>query len=510
VKLKFALIILFIASNAVWLFGQNRYLDEIFTNVNITANVTYSINATVQLLPQIGQAVPQSITLDVYQPAGDLETNRPLVLVFHDGNFLSFPQNGIVNGTNRDSTIIEICRQLARRGFVAAAVNYRLGWNPVSSITEERLFTMINATYRGMQDARTCIRFFKKSVVDNNNVYGIDPEKITLWGVGSGGYISSFTSSLDSFQKILSSKFITTLPDFNQVHMVSEDVNGNIYGTSLGVVPPGYPVFPVGDTLCYPNHVFFDNGTTISSDYAFTVNMGGAIVDSSWIDSGQNPWISFHVPTDLNAPFIEGYLISGWPIGSGTFEIQGSYLIQKLSTLYGNNNVFHNLSFIDPFTAVANTRNDGFKGLFPLINPDQSSPWNFWADNNPNAPGPADKANALAVIDTVMHFFAPRACIVLGLDCNLEYYVNVNEVNLPEVKLNIYPNPATSKVHFISETGSQIQSIELFNLSGQLLRQFINIGHSAFHMNRHDLSSGMYIVRLKFKEGTAIKKVVFE
>jgi len=508
-KQTLTLLIIMLLSNMTLLFAQDRYVDEIFTDVNVTTNVTYGINATVLLLPQVGEAVPQALTMDIYSPAGDTETSRPLVLVFHTGNFLPFPQNGGVGGTNRDSTVIEICRQLARRGFVAAAVNYRLGWNPIAPTQDERVFTLINAAYRGMQDARTCIRYFKKSVVDNNNVYGIDPDKVTVWGIGTGGYIAAVASSLDAYNKILIPKFITTGPDGNPFPMVIEGINGNIYGTSTGVVPPGYPGFPAGDTLCYPNHVTFDNGSPISSDYAFTVNMGGALGDSSWMDPGQNPWISFHVPTDPFAPYVEGTVLVP-VLNLPVVEVQGSYIVQKLNTTYNNNSIFHNLPFNDAYTAVANTRNDGYRGLFPLINPVQSSPWDFWADDNPNSPGPADKENALAVIDTIMNFFAPRACIVLGLDCNLENYVSINETLLPEVQLNIYPNPASSNIRFVSENGSQIQSIELYNLAGQRLRLYSDIGNSEFNMIRNDLASGMYIVRLTFAEGAAIKKVVFE
>ena len=33
------------------------------------------------------------------------------------------------------------------------------------------------------------------------------------------------------------------------------------------------------------------------------VNMGGALGDSTWLDAGQAPIVSFHVPTDPFAPY---------------------------------------------------------------------------------------------------------------------------------------------------------------------------------------------------------------
>ncbi len=495
----------------VWvcqLYAQNRYVEEVFTNVQVTTNVQYGVNATVLLLPQVGEAVPQALTMDVYEPVGDTETQRPLVLVFHTGNFIPFPQNGSTTGTNRDSSIVEVCRNLAKRGFVAAAVNYRLGWNPIAPTQDERVFTLINAAYRGMQDARTSIRYFRKNAVDGGNTFKIDPDRITVWGHGTGGYIAAVASALDNYNKILIPKFITTI-DGSPFPMVIEAVNGDINGTSVGIVPPGYPGFPAGDTLCYPNHVTYANGSPISSEYHFTVNLGGALGDSSWIDPGQKPWISFHVPTDPFAPYVEGIVMVP-VVNLPVVEVQGSYLIQKLNTEYGNNSIFHNLQFVDNYTPVANSRNDGYRGLFPLINPASSSPWDFWAEDNPNATAPSDNENARAVIDTVMNFFAPRACLALNLGCNLENYVNIVETQLPEVKLMVAPNPMTEQVRFESLSGSPIRAIEIFDLSGRLLRFYSDLDQAQFIMQRNNLASGIYLARLTFDEGIAVRKVVVE
>ena len=98
--------------------------------------------------------------MDVYQPSGDTETSRPLVLVFHTGNFLPNVLNGQISGTKKDSSVVEICTQLARRGYVAASVDYRVGWNPLASTQPERALGLIQAAYRGLQDGRNAIRYF--------------------------------------------------------------------------------------------------------------------------------------------------------------------------------------------------------------------------------------------------------------------------------------------------------------------------------------------------------------
>src|SRR5690606_29502488 len=109
---------------------------------------------------------------------GDTETARPLVLYFHTGNFLPFRNpanpsqlgfNNSCGGERTDSAAVEICTRLAKMGYVVASVDYRLGWNPLASTDVARRFGIINAAYRGVQDARTAIRYFRKSVAEDNN-----------------------------------------------------------------------------------------------------------------------------------------------------------------------------------------------------------------------------------------------------------------------------------------------------------------------------------------------------
>ena len=168
--------------------AQDRYLDEVFTDVTVTTAVEYGVNGTVLTLPSEMEVVPESLLLDVYQPTGDTETARPLVLVFHTGNFLPNVTNGQIAGTRQDSSVVEICNRLARRGYVAASVDYRLGWNPLADSQPVRALGLIQAAYRGLQDGRNAIRYFRSDAAGSNE-WNIDSERITAFGVGTGGYL---------------------------------------------------------------------------------------------------------------------------------------------------------------------------------------------------------------------------------------------------------------------------------------------------------------------------------
>ncbi|MEM7724251.1 MAG: hypothetical protein AAF376_18050 [Pseudomonadota bacterium] len=61
---------------------------------------------------------------------------------------------------------------------------------------------LIQAAYRGVQDGRTAIRFFKKTVAEDGNPYGIDDSKITMWGNGTGGYLVLGVNGLSFYNEI--------------------------------------------------------------------------------------------------------------------------------------------------------------------------------------------------------------------------------------------------------------------------------------------------------------------
>jgi poly(3-hydroxybutyrate) depolymerase len=404
-----------------------RYLEEIFTDVEVTSNVVYGVNATVLYVPQVGQAVPEELKMDIYQPVGDTETNRPILLYFHSGNFLPFPFNGGTGGSKTDSATVEICTRFARMGYVVASCDYRMGWNPLAPTQPERTFTLINAAYRGVQDCRTAVRYMRKSVAEESNPFGVDSTRVAVWGQGTGGYIAFAAATLDNWQED-----IAQIEKFNwdptgsgmPVPMVVESVNGNADGTSYGVY--------LGDTLCYPNHVGY------TSDFNVMVNMGGAMGEISWLENPSIPMISFHVPTDPFAPYQTGTVVVP-TTGEQVVEVAGSYAVQEMANAFSSNAVFQladNYEAGLPFTNAANQGNNGFYGLCPIFRTTappayDSSPWDWWNADAiaafDAANGTSNNANNLAqnpdmsatkartFIDTIQGYAAPRIMCALNL-----------------------------------------------------------------------------------------------
>lgn len=548
---KFVFTLLMLACCLSYQATAQRYLKPVFSDVKVTKNVQYGLNATILYQQVFGEAIPEKLIMDIYEPASDTETKRPLVLYFHTGNFLPFRNpaaptqlgfNGSCGGERVDSAAVEICTRLAKMGYVVASCDYRLGWLPISLIQEIRRYTLINAAYRGVQDASTAIRFFRRDADVGGNVYGIDPDRIVLFGQGTGGYISLNSAFLDDYNKIptaTNGKFVwnpktaTGSPCApNQIiPMVIPQVNGDLTASAL------VGQSPITDSLC--NLVKIDtlcylNWPGYSSDFKLAVNLGGALGDSSWIDpASANPQpalISFQVPNDPFAPYNSGILsVPGQNPPLQVVEVQGSYLAQGLAEASGHQDLILNApGYLDlevnQKQAFANSPaglQDYRAGLYPFVMPPDpanpalpstSAPWEW--TSFPGIPGGftcnTDKNFASIYIDTIMRFYAPRACFVLGLQGCIDQILSGKEPRAENIELQVMPNPAVDQVTLRAETGNTILSVEAFDRMGTLISTVRDVNNDVYTFRRNNLPAGQYIFKVSFKEGFVAKVVVFE
>ena len=410
-----------------------RYVDELFDEVDVTSNVIYGSNITV-LPAMLGQLpAAQPLALDLYTPAGDTETDRPLILYFHTGNFLPQYVNGSALGNKDDSCAVEICTRFARMGYVVASVDYRLGWNPLAGTQAERTLQLIQAAYRGVQDSRTAVRFFRKTVAEDGNPYGVDDSMIAMFGEGTGGYITLASAGISSYNDIIVddlgapiTKFWYDPGDGSFIPMVVESIHGDVNATTDTYAP----VSMGGFQLCIANHVGY------SSDFDFQMNMGGAMGDLNWLDEGDMPMVSFHTPHNPFAPYTTDILIvptTNEPVVS----VSGAHDIhQEINGYATNNNAsFASIGLDDP----ASENNNGWDGLYPVFNnyeggvptePYDSSPWQYWDVATTEA---VDAINGTSIaatqltlnptmglaeatewIDVIQAYTAPRLAVALG------------------------------------------------------------------------------------------------
>ncbi len=492
----------------VLLSAQKRYFDPVFSQVKVTTDVSYGANYVLPFIVPPGiHTVRQILLMDVYEPEGDTASSRPLVILVHGGNFIPWPQNGSCNGTGQDGEIVEIATRLARRGYVVAAMDYRIGWNPLASTEIARRFSFVNAVHRGVQDSRTCIRFFRKDHAEQNR-FRIDPEKITLWGTESGSYISLASATLDDMSDWDKEKFRIS-PTFP---MVQDTFNGNLDGTTVGVVTPTYNAItglPLGDTLCSPNHLGF------SSEFALAVNMSNGLLDSDWLQSDDIPILSFASPSGI-ATGLEGdlcklhcicnYLPPNFLSVLG--DVAGSCTIQTMQTALGNNAVWLNAAFSDPLSLHSLSINNGQEGFYPFLGVTELTPWAF--STMPGPPNLACDTNSVEAgiyLDTVLAYFAPRACAALGLNAECTT-VAVKTPSAWEPFLIISPNPSSAEISISAK--EPILSFELYDQQGRMVQHRTGLNALEVFMLRENLPAGIYWLKVYFVQEISIGKILWE
>ncbi len=522
-------IVLFIGAS---LQAQVRYVDPMFS-IEKTADVVYAENFSILT----GMPVLQPLLTDVYEPAADDSTNRPAVILMHTGSFLPPYLNGGITGARSDSAVVNIATRLAQRGYVVFAATYRAGWNPFGS-QNIRTGTLLNAAYRGGQDAHTAIRWIKKGVAEDDNPYGVDPSKIVVWGLGTGGYNVNTAAYLDRYSELNEDKW------FN-----SE--TGNIFvDSSLVGGPLGLDERPLNRV----NHPGYD------SDFALGVTMGGALGDTVWVEGkGSEPAvIGLHVVSDPFAPFANGPVIV--PTNRNfVVNVHGSSeIVRQANTTGGNDtlaaaNVNENLDpdVYGPLPLAVNLINQAYKGvsfdylgqsiplsrdnMYPFRLPGlQAGPWDYWDKATLDATIPVvnmrlgtmynsdtlhlnslrtnpdmSPAKANAYIDTTMAIFIPRGCEALGLDCAPSLVPVEELLSKSAIALTISPNPATDHQTISADNSYTIREVTVYDVNGRKVRHEGRIDSSTYRLQRNGLTRGTYILRIRFDEGIAAQKVMF-
>lgn len=237
-----------------------RYVDPIFATYTETTNIEFGSNTNQQGLEQV-------LTMDIFQPDGDTQAQRPLIILVHGGTFIS--------GTKDDPDVTELCQRFAKLGYVTASINYRLGFGlPPNEVTVGQ------ALIRAVHDLKAAIRFFRKDAA-TTNTYKIDPSAIIVGGSSAGALTALHVAFLDN---------VAEVPNFLDVNAI-----GGIEGTSGN---PGYP-----------------------TNVRAVVNLCGALVDTAWIRTGDIPVVSVHGTDDAVVPYgTQTAVVFGFPI----LDVSGS------------------------------------------------------------------------------------------------------------------------------------------------------------------------------------------
>ncbi len=299
-------------------FGQ-RYLTEVFPNVNVSSDLVYGSAPA-------WTSFNVDLKLDIYQPAGDVLSQRPLMVLAHGGSFVA--------GSKTEAYMVELCQTFAKRGYVTVSIGYRLGINfaNVSGVSDE----LVKANLRAVQDFNAAIRYFYKSARHEGNPYGVDTNRII-----AGGY------SAGSLAAIHSQLFYDLNSAPQNVRQFTNQLGG-LQGGNNGSA--GFPSRAIG-----------------------LWNMAGAILDTQMVNNPNVATISFHSNDDDVVPYGDGFVyFSGTPI----VEMHGSSIIHnRLNTLgaiqqfNGFTGLFHNLFATQASTDTVISKTTRFFYHYVVNNP---------------------------------------------------------------------------------------------------------------------------------------------
>lgn len=155
-----------------------------------------------------------TLRMDIFKPKGDSNCLRPVMVLVHGGAWIA--------GSKEDANMAFMARSLARKGWVVANINYRLGTHKASNYSMYALCNaelsapcgyisdsseIYRANFRGMQDAKDAIKFMKaRNAIDSSDI-----DNVFICGESAGGFVAMAVAFTDKNSEKHSACF--SMPD---------------------------------------------------------------------------------------------------------------------------------------------------------------------------------------------------------------------------------------------------------------------------------------------------------
>ncbi len=260
----------------------NRYLNEITSTVNVET-------------VKFGEAYTWSgdlteLYMDIYTPDGDTETNRPAIVFAFGGSFVA--------GSRTDQSVVDFCERYTRRGYVTAAIDYRL-YDWAQGLPDS--LKMMDEVVKAVADFKGATKFLRHSAESGDNPYGINPDKIFGGGISAGAVAALHAGYIQPSS--------TTLPVY------IADIMGNNGGIEGDTDLPGA-----------------DSYAGTSSELGAIISYAGALHRADFIEAGGPPVVSCHGDADGTVPYGWGFAsVAGFPLAT----LQGSSMIHDRASSLG-------------------------------------------------------------------------------------------------------------------------------------------------------------------------------
>ncbi len=490
-----------------------RYVSDVFTSVSTTTDIVYGHNAMTYYTLTSNPFAPPPYTyssttadvvlsLDMYQPSGDMALRRPLVVLAFGGSY----------AYNNRTQMADRCIAFAKKGYVAVTIDYRkVTTNSDNFLTLYYHFLdpaskahLADEVVKTSADMKAAIRFMK----ENANTYKIDTTKIFVGGYSSGAITALQTAYVEGLPEVTDADILAA---YNQ--------NGGIEGNT-------------------------DNGSNLALTHTFrkmtgVMNIAGGLYDLNWITADNPPIYSMHGDQDGTVPFNYGHIYN-YPnsiqlYGSNQIKIRADNigLLNVLNVISGGDHsapqtasnqtlsVNNAATFFQQFICPSilpvtlssfSVQNDNCTALLRWQTATESKSNRYEVEVSTNGSGfikvgaVASKNSSTGAAYSYNYkgfngtsFFRLK---MVDADGNFTYSSTQKlDQSCGTTAIQVYPNPAKDQTLITGlKTGQQVQ---LINAQGQRL-WMQKAGGSAMQVPLAAFTSGLYLVQIADATGKII------
>ncbi len=440
--------------------------------LNYTENTfDFTVDTNVQYGTALNYAgLEEDLYMDIYKPVGDENCTRPCMVLIHGGAWIA--------GSKNDAGIENMAKSFAEKGWVVAAINYRLGthktnYHVMYAFCNDDISTpcgyiadsaeIYRANFRGQQDAKGAIRFMKNRwMVDSTDV-----DNYFVTGESAGGFVayaSAFMNTPDEKSELCEALPNAPTPDPDLV----------------SCLPAGYSLErpDLGDVKGENNLGGFD--ATVQGVGSFY----GGMMDLEMLED-ETDWpvvYMYHQGSDVVVNYNYGRLLGriDWECYSPTNLCQN---YAKYPRAFGSKGINDYLSTL----ATSPER------IVEIV--DNYEYMNDCFDNGHSID------NWVTRSTTMINLFAER--IAENGNTPNDGPCNLNVEQQPkEIRVAVFPNPTKGLVN-IHHNHTAPLTLSIYTIDGRTVMQQI-----VATQQQIDLPQGVYIFEFKMAEQTRYSKVI--
>lgn len=414
---------------------NGRYSGNVYSTISSTMDIPFGASK-----PFSGPT--QTLTLNFYEPANDTAGKRPLIIFAHGGSF--------IGGTKDDQDVTELCNRFAKKGYICASINYRLGFFPFDSTG------IVPALLRAVQDMKASIRFFYKDRATVNK-YKVDTNNIFIGGSSAGAITALHCAYLNKTCEIN--------PYINQTALVA---SGGIEGNS--------------GNQCY------------SSRVKGVINLCGALGKYWWIESGDVPLCSMHGTNDATVKYGQGKANPGFP----TLYMDGSRMIEAGIGASGVNHRFYTWYNADhvPYAGTS-------ASAIAYMDTTEKFIRDYLVARLACTDPPLMLPNTPAGTVTAYPFTACNTNVPMA--CN----VGIRETESNTLVDELYPNPSADFVTVAFRDQNEEHSMTLTDMTGKTILSE-RTKEQTYTIHKNQLAPGIYFLKTSNARGEySVRKIMF-